>query len=77
MIVAYFWTIKPSRFLQAIHAIGFDRFRLILDKNLSFHKSFGTGKGETFTPNRFPLMVNGQVENCLLHLQRIWVDRLL
>ena len=51
MIVAYFWTIKPSRFPRAIHAMGFDRFRLMLDKNVSFHKSLGTGKGETFTPN--------------------------
>ena len=51
MIVAYFWTIKPSRFLNAIHAMGFDRFRLILDKNVFFHKSLGTGKGETFTPS--------------------------
>ena len=51
MIVAYFWTIKPSRFLNAIHAMGFDRFRLILDKNVSFHKSLGTGRGETFTPS--------------------------
>lgn len=51
MIVAYFWTIKPSRFLNAIHAMGFDRFRLMLDKNVSFHKSLGTGKGETFTPS--------------------------
>jgi len=50
MIVAYFWTIKPSRFPRAIHAMGFDRFRLMLDKNVSFHKSLGTGKGETFTP---------------------------
>ena len=31
--------------------MGFDRFRLMLDKNVSFHKSLGTGKGETFTPN--------------------------
>ena len=51
MIIAYFWSIKPSRFLNAIHAMGFDRFRLILDKNVSFHKSLGTGKGETFTPS--------------------------
>ncbi len=50
-IVAYFWTIKPSRFPRAIHAMGFDRFRLMLDKNVSFHKSLGTGKGETFTPS--------------------------
>jgi hypothetical protein len=51
MNVAYFWTIKPSRFPRAIHAMGFDRFRLMLDKNVSFHKSLGTGKGETFTPS--------------------------
>jgi len=51
MIVAYFWTIKVSRFPRAIHATGFDRFRLMLDKNVSFHKSLGTGKGETFTPS--------------------------
>lgn len=31
--------------------MGFDRFRLMLDKNVSFHKSLGTGKGETFTPS--------------------------
>ena len=51
MIVAYFWSIKPSRIPRAIHAMGFDRFRLILDKNVSFHKSLGTGRGETFTPS--------------------------
>lgn len=51
MIVAYFWTIKPSHFPRAIHAMGFDRFRLMLDKNVTFHKSLGTGKGETFTPS--------------------------
>jgi len=51
VIVAYFWAIKPSRFPRAIHAMGFDRFRLMLDKNVSFHKSLGTGKGETFTPS--------------------------
>ena len=51
MIVAYFWTIKPSRIPSAILAMGFDRFFLISDKNVSFHKSLGTGKGETFTPS--------------------------
>lgn len=30
--------------------MGFDRFFLMADKNVSFHKSLGTGKGETFTP---------------------------
>ena len=31
--------------------MGFDRFSLLRDKNVSFHKSLGTGKGETFTPS--------------------------
>ncbi len=51
MIVAYFWRIKPSRLPFAIKAMGFDRFSLLRDKNVSFHKSLGTGKGETFTPS--------------------------
>ncbi len=51
MIVAYFWRIKPSRVPFAIKAMGFDRFSLMRDKNVSFYKSLGTGKGETFTPN--------------------------
>ena len=51
MIVAYFWTIKPSRIANAIYAMGFDRFFLMADKNVFFHKSLGTGKGETFTPS--------------------------
>lgn len=50
MIVAYFWTIKPSKIPRAITAMGFDRFFLMADQNVSFHKSLGTGKGETFTP---------------------------
>ena len=51
MIVAYFWTIKPSRIANAIFAMGFDRFFLMADKNVTFYKSLGTGKGETFTPS--------------------------
>jgi hypothetical protein len=50
MIVAYFWKIKPVKLPFAITAMGFDRFFLMADKNVSFHKSLGTGKGETFTP---------------------------
>ena len=50
MIVAYFWTIKPSRLPLAIFAMGFNRFNFMADKNVSFFKSLGTGKGETFTP---------------------------
>jgi len=37
--------------MNAIFAMGFDRFSLWADKNVSFHKSLGTGKGETFTPS--------------------------
>ena len=51
MIVAYFWKIKPAKLPFAITAMGFDRFSLFRDKNVSFHKSLGTGKGETFTPS--------------------------
>ena len=51
MIVAYFWRIKPSRLPFAIMAMGFDRIWLFRDKNVSFYKSLGTGKGETFTPS--------------------------
>jgi len=51
MIVAYFWRIKPAAVPFAIIAMGFDRFFLMTDKNVSFHKSLGTGKGETFTPS--------------------------
>ena len=51
MIVAYFWRIKPSRVPFAIKAMGFDRISLFRDKNVSFYKSLGTGKGETFTPS--------------------------
>lgn len=50
MIVAYFWTIKPTRVPFAIFAMGFNRLRFMKDENVSFHKSLGTGKGETFTP---------------------------
>ena len=51
MIVAYFWTIKPARIPFAMYAMGLNRLQLSLDKNVAFHKSLGTGKGETFTPN--------------------------
>jgi hypothetical protein len=50
MIVAYFWTIKPSAIPFAILAMALDRFSLIRSKNVGFYKSLGTGKGETFTP---------------------------
>ena len=51
MIVAYFWTITPSRIPFALVAMGMDRFVLRRSKNVGFFKSLGTGKGETFTPS--------------------------
>ena len=51
MIVAYFWTITPSRIPFALVAMGMDRFVLRSSKNVGFFKSLGTGKGETFTPS--------------------------
>jgi hypothetical protein len=50
MIIAYFWTITPSRIPFALVAMGMDRFVLRSSKNVGFFKSLGTGKGETFTP---------------------------
>ena len=50
MIVAYFWTITPSRIPFALVAMGIDRIFLRASKNVGFFKSLGTGKGETFTP---------------------------
>jgi hypothetical protein len=50
MIVAYFWTITPSRIPFALVAMGTDRIVLRTSKNVGFFKSLGTGKGETFTP---------------------------
>lgn len=49
-VVVYFWTIRPNRIPYAIFAMGLDRFKLKVDKNVAFYKSLGTGKGETFTP---------------------------
>ena len=50
MIVAYFWTIKPSSIPFALLAMALDRFSLWRSPNVGFFKSLGTGKGETFTP---------------------------
>lgn len=50
MIVAYFWRIKPAAVPFAIIAMALDRFILRRSTNVSFFKSLGTGKGETFTP---------------------------
>jgi hypothetical protein len=50
MIVAYFWTIKPRAIPFALLAMALDRFALRSSANVSFYKSLGTGKGETFTP---------------------------
>jgi len=50
VVVAYFWTIKPSSIPFALLAMAFDRFSLWRSPNVDFFKSLGTGKGETFTP---------------------------
>jgi hypothetical protein len=50
MIVAYFWTITPSRIPFALVAMAMDRLVLKISPNVGFFKSLGTGKGETFTP---------------------------
>ena len=50
MIVAYFWRIKPVSIPFALLAMALDRFALSRSANVTFYKSLGTGKGETFTP---------------------------
>jgi hypothetical protein len=50
MVIAYFWRIKPSRIPFALASMALNRFFLLQDKNVGFHKSLGIGKGETFTP---------------------------
>jgi hypothetical protein len=42
MIVAYFWTITPSRIPFALVAMGMDRFVLRRSRNVGFFKSLGT-----------------------------------
>ena len=51
MIVAYFWTIKSRAIPFALLAMAVDRFTLSRSANVTFYKSLGTGKGETFTPS--------------------------
>ncbi len=50
MIVAYFWKVKPRAVPFALFAMATDRFFLKASSNVSFFKSLGTGKGESFTP---------------------------
>ena len=50
MVVAYFWRIKRSKIPFALASMALNRFFLIQDKNVGFHKLLGVGKGETFTP---------------------------
>lgn len=51
MIVIYFWKVSAKHIPFAILAMAINRFKLTRDKNVSFFKLIGTGKGETFTPS--------------------------
>ena len=51
VVVIYFWRINLRSLPIAIFHIAFDRFTLRRSKGISFFKSLGTGKGESFTPS--------------------------
>jgi hypothetical protein len=50
MVVVYFWTIKKRHVARALWHMTFDRIAL-KNSGVTFSKSLGTGKGETFTPS--------------------------
>ena len=50
MVVVYFWTIKKRHVARALWHMAIDRISL-RGSDVTFHKSLGTGKGETFTPS--------------------------
>ncbi|MFZ4064123.1 MAG: spheroidene monooxygenase [Candidatus Nanopelagicaceae bacterium] len=51
IVLVYFWKINLKSLPIAILHMAFDRFTLRGRKEVSFYKSLGTGKGETFTPS--------------------------
>ena len=51
IVLVYFWKINLKSLPIAILHMAFDRFTLRGHKEVSFYKSLGTGKGETFTPS--------------------------
>jgi hypothetical protein len=50
MVVVYFWSIKKRHLARALWHMGVDRLSLRAT-SVTFFKSLGTGKGETFTPS--------------------------
>jgi len=51
IVLIYFWKINLRSVPRAIVHIALDRFQLRQHKKITFFKSLGTGRGETFTPN--------------------------
>ena len=51
VVLVYFWKLNLRSVLAAILHMAMDRLSLKRNKKITFFKSLGTGKGETFTPN--------------------------
>ena len=51
VVLLYFWKINLRSLPHAIIHMARDRLTLKRNKKITFFKSLGTGKGETFTPN--------------------------
>jgi hypothetical protein len=51
IVLVYFWKINLRSLPIAILHMAFDRFFLKRNKKITFFKSLGTGRGETFTPS--------------------------
>ena len=51
VVLVYFWKINLRSLPFAILHMALDRLTLGRNKKITFFKSLGTGKGETFTPN--------------------------
>ena len=66
MIRIYFWKVSSLRIPWAVTQMALNRIPLQRNKEISFWKLLGTGKGETFTPRdadsrRWGLIVNIEV----------------
>tara|TARA_B110000503_G_scaffold135911_1_gene217310 strand:- start:329 stop:991 length:663 start_codon:yes stop_codon:yes gene_type:complete len=51
VVLVYFWKINLRSLPSAILHMALDRLTLRRNQKITFFKSLGTGKGETFTPN--------------------------
>ena len=51
VVLVYFWKLNLRSVPVAILHMAMDRLSLKQNKKITFFKSLGTGKGETFTPN--------------------------